>query len=167
GPARAGRIERLLAGGQSGAVAELGSGGAAELSFGRLRLFRGDRHLTWEPLVVSGGTGRKSAGGWRIGWSSEPAPVRLERMGSTNWFAPGKYLVRPWRPGDRIRPLGGVGRRLVVRCMQDAKIASGRRASWPVVEKDGTVVWVPGVSRSAEVVPAPGTRALRIDAAHR
>ncbi|NOT09537.1 MAG: tRNA lysidine(34) synthetase TilS, partial [Gemmatimonadales bacterium] len=55
GPARAGRIERLLAGGQSGAVAELGSGGAAELSFGRLRLFRGGRHLTCEPRVVSGG----------------------------------------------------------------------------------------------------------------
>ncbi|HEX7023589.1 MAG TPA: tRNA lysidine(34) synthetase TilS, partial [Gemmatimonadales bacterium] len=70
---------------------------------------------------------------------------------------------RPWRAGDRIRPLGGTGRRLVVRCMQDAGVPRSRRAGWPVVVADGVVVWVPGVCRGAERLPAPGAAATRID----
>jgi len=38
------------------------------------------------------------------------------------------------------------------------------RETWPVVEADGRVVWVPGVCRSADRVPAPGALALRVDA---
>lgn len=165
GPARAARIERLLATGRSGAVAELGAGFAAELSFGRLRLFREAVHRPqWGQTVLEGLSGALGLGPWRISWSEEPAPDRLERAQSTSWFAEGSYTVRPWRAGDRIRPLGGAGRRLVVRCMQDAKVPRSRRVGWPVLEHEGTVVWVPGVCRSADRIPAPGTSARRIDA---
>ena len=165
GPARARRVERLLGGGRSGAVAELGNGCAAELSFGRLRLFRSPAHpLPWEPAVIAGDAGELVAGGWRISWRPESAPERLERNPATSWFTPDSYSVRPWRAGDRIRPLGARGRRPVVRCMQDARIARSRRATWPVIEAAGTVVWVPGACRSAERVPAPGASAVRIDA---
>jgi tRNA(Ile)-lysidine synthase len=167
GPVRAARIERLLAGGRSGAVVQLGNGCAAELSFGRLRLFR-------EPVPagarfevpIEGASGANQAGSWRLAWRTEPAPQRLERRSTASWFSPGKYVVRPWKPGDRILPLGGSGRRLVVRCMQDAHVARHRRAGWPVVEHGGTIVWVPGVSRSDHAIPAAGEPALRIDADH-
>ena len=165
GPARAARIERLLVGGRSGAVAELGAGCAAELSFGRLRLFRNPAHqVPWAPVLLKGRSGELTVGGWRFSWRREPAPERLERDQPSSWFPEGSYLVRPWRAGDLLRPLGGTGRRLVVRCMQDAKIARSRRASWPVLEAGGQVVWVPGVSRSADRIPAPGAPALRVDA---
>jgi tRNA(Ile)-lysidine synthase len=165
GPARAARIERLLAKGQSGAVAELGAGCAAELSFGRLRLFRASGHpVPWEPVVLSGPSGDLRAGGWHLSWRREPAPERLVRNQPVSWFEEGSYVVRPWRAGDLLRPLGGTGRRLVVRCMQDLRIPRSTRAAWPVVEADGRVVWVPGVCRSADRVPAPGALALRIDA---
>ena len=165
GPERAARIERLLEGGRSGAVAELGSGYAAELTFGRLRLFRGVAHPTpWEPWVLTGRSGSADAGEWHFAWREEAAPDQLERNQPASWFTEGSYLVRPWRAGDRIRPLGGTGRRLVVRCMQDARIARSLRAAWPVVELAGTIVWVPAVVRSAEQVPAPRARVLRIDA---
>ncbi len=165
GPARAARIERLLVGGRSGAVAELGAGCAAELSFGRLRLFRGPAHpVAWAPVLLTGQSGNVQAGGWRVSWRREPAPDRLERNQLSSWFEEGPYTVRPWRAGDLLRPLGGTGRRLVVRCMQDARIPRSQRASWPVVEAGGRIVWVPGVSRSADRVPAPGAPALRIDA---
>ena len=171
GPMRATRIERLLAGGRSGAIVQLGQGCAVELSFGRLRLFREGRkeggHLGWEPLSIQGETGNLMAGDWHLSWSEENAPDRLERNASWSWFAPGNYRVRPWQPGDRVRPIGGKGRRLVVRCMQDARIARHERSSWPVVEAGETIVWIPGVCRSAEHLPAPGTPALRIDAHHR
>ncbi len=165
GPARSARIERLLGAGRSGAVAELGSGCAAELSFGRLRLVRGPAHpVPWVPLVLEGVSGELIAGTWRFSWRREPAPERMERNQPFSWFSDGSYLVRPWRAGDLLRPLGGSGRRLVVRCMQDAKILRSRRAEWPVVEAAGQVVWVPGVIRSAERVPVAGLLALRIDA---
>lgn len=165
GPARASRVEQLLRGGRSGAVAELGNGCAAELSFDRLRLFRSPAHpLPWEPAVIAEDAGELVAGGWRISWRREPAPERLERNPAASWFTPDSYSVRPWRPGDRIRPLGASGRRLVVRCMQEARIARSRRAGWPVIEAAGTLVWVPGACRSAERIPAPQTQAIRIDA---
>jgi tRNA(Ile)-lysidine synthase len=172
GPLRAARIERLLAGGRSGAVAQLGSGCAAELTFGRLRLFRGagsdsptgPARTDWSPVSIDTEAGQVELGAMRIRWSPEPAPPRLERTGMTSWFVPGTYRVRPWRPGDRIRPLGGVGRRLVVHCMQDARMARHVRATWPVVTAGETVVWVPGVCRSADALPAAGRPALRMDA---
>jgi tRNA(Ile)-lysidine synthetase-like protein len=165
GPARAARIERLLAGGRSGAVAQLGSGAAAELSFGRLRLFRAAaRSAPWEPVPLHPVPGSVRLGAWRVSWRREPAPERLERNQPSSWFAESSYVVRPWRPGDRIRPLGGAGRRLVVRCMQDARIARTERAEWPVVEAGGVVAWIPGVCRSADCLPVPGSLALRIDA---
>lgn len=165
GPARAARIERLLARGRSGAVAELGAGFAAELSFGRLRLFREAVHRPlWGQTACEGSSGTRHLGLWQISWHPEPAPDRLDRKQWASWFADGSYTVRPWRAGDRIRPLGGAGRRLVVRCMQDAKVPRSLRVGWPVIEVDGEVVWVPGVCRSAARIPAPGTLARRIDA---
>lgn len=165
GPARAARIQRLLNGGRSGAIVELGNGYAAELSFGRLRLFRGSAQpLPWDSAVLAGDEGALAAGDWRLVWRMEPAPERLERNPVSSWFPRGSYLVRTWREGDRIRPLGALGRRLVVRCMQDARIARSQRAAWPVIELGGTLVWVPGVCRSAEAIPIPHAQALRIDA---
>jgi tRNA(Ile)-lysidine synthetase-like protein len=108
--------------------------------------------------------GSLQLGPWRISWREEAAPERLDRRASSSWLAEGDYTVRPWRAGDRIRPLGGTGRRLVVRCMQDAKVPRSQRVGWPVIEASGEVVWVPGVCRSADRIPGPGARARRIDA---
>lgn len=164
GPARAARLERLVKSGRSGAVAELGAGCAAELTFGRLRLFRRPAQpSSWVPQELAGNAGQLSSGAWNLNWRQEPAPPRLDRNAPASWFEDGTYVVRPWKPGDTIRPLGGTGRRLVVRCMQDARIARSDRAAWPVLERAGTILWVPGVCRSAESIPAPGTAALRID----
>ena len=165
GPARAARIERLLARGRSGAVAELGAGFTAELTFGRLRLFRDPGHRPqWGGTPLGGPDGSLQLGPWRVSWREEAAPERLDRTASSTWLAEGSYTIRPWRAGDRIRPLGGTGRRLVVRCMQDAKVPRSQRVGWPVIEASGEVVWVPGVCRSAVRIPGPGARARRIDA---
>jgi len=164
GPKGAARIERLLAKGRSGAVAELGADGAAELSFDRLRLFRGALQ-PWNGVTVGDGdAGRVDIGEWTLEWRTEPAPARLERASEETWMTTGVYILRPFRPGDRIRPLGGPGRRLVVRCLQEARVARSRRAAWPVLEFDGVPVWIPGVCRSADRIPAPGTPALRLHA---
>ncbi len=165
GPARAARVLGLVHGGGSGGRVPLGRGAVAELAFGRLRLVAqpdpaGDR---WE---LGGEAGERVSGGWRFVWRWGPAPAVQVRDSRTAWFerSTAGLTVRPWRPGDRLRPLGGRGRRLLVRCFQDARVPRSSRAAWPVIEHAGVVAWIPGVCRSDLLVPAAGVEALRVDA---
>jgi tRNA(Ile)-lysidine synthase len=166
GPARAGRALRLAGGGGSGASVPLGEGWTAELAFDRLMVTRAppDGDIPTWPLQGAEGEGRW--GRWRVRWSREPAPERQERAGLAAWFAPGPLVIRAWSAGERLRPLGGTGRRLLVRCFQDARVPRSRRAGWPVLAGPSGVVWIPGVSRSDALLPEPGTEAVRVDAEH-
>ena len=54
--------------------------------------------------------------------------------------------VRPWRPGDRMRPLGLDGSKSLQDLFGDRKIPRERRDQLPVVVSDGEIAWVPGVA---------------------
>jgi tRNA(Ile)-lysidine synthase len=167
GPARAERLLELARHGGSGAVVPLGGEWKAELAFGRLRLLRSpaSEHLaSADSWSLEGDSGEGAWGGWRIRWSREPAPEFQARAALSAWFAPDALSVRRWLPGEKVRPLAGVGRRLIVRCFQDARIPRTRRSEWPVLARQEDVVWVPGVCRSDALLPARGTEALRVDA---
>jgi len=163
------RIHRLVRLGDTGRVLQLPETWRAELSFGRLRLFQEVVHppeaVADASVEVAGSSGRARLGAWEVCWGPDTAPSRLERAGTVSWFSPaGSYRIRFWAPGDRVRPLRGGGSRLVVRCMQDARVPRSERAGWPVLEQGGTIVWVPGVCRADEARPETGAPALRIDA---
>jgi tRNA(Ile)-lysidine synthase len=164
GPARAGRALALLAG-PSGRMVPLGQGWRAELAFDRLRLLPA-APSGWYQLVVQGTEGTAEWGEWRLRWRTESAPARQARAGLIAWFRPEPLGVRGWVPGDRVHPLAGAGRRLVVRCFQDARVPRSRRTRWPVLTGGESVVWVPGVCRSDALLPSPGAEALRVDAEH-
>jgi tRNA(Ile)-lysidine synthase len=164
GSARAGRLLRLAERGASGAAVELGDGWTGEIAFGRLLVTRAGRSVAPEEWVLDGCRGEGRWGAWRIRWSPATAPPSQERVASTAWVVPARLTVRSWTAGERLRPLGGTGRRLVVRCFQDARVPRSRRTGWPVVAGTDGIVWVPGVCRSDALLPAPGTEALRIDA---
>ncbi|HEU5171174.1 MAG TPA: tRNA lysidine(34) synthetase TilS [Gemmatimonadales bacterium] len=163
GPTRAERVLALLRDGESGARVPLGEGRIAELAFGRLRLARetGPAPEAWE---VRGDRGERRWGSWRFSWARGPAPHTQARTGRTAWFTPVPLVVRARRAGEKLRPLGGRGRRLLVRCFQEAHVPRSLRATWPVLEHAGAVVWLPGVCRSDLLVPEPGAEALRVDA---
>ena len=168
GPTRTARVLALAARGRSGATLELLAGWRVESAFGRVRFFRPCSGPVPAPLVLdSSGTGLGDGvwGRWCLTWRLEIAPPRQPRGGNHAWFVPGRLTVRAWRSGDRIHPLGGTGHRSVARCLQEARVPRSHRAGWPVLEAEGAVVWVPGVCRSAELVPPPGTEALRVDVA--
>ena len=168
GRAEVDRLELLLRQGHTGQTIDLRAGARAELSFGRLRLFRCPVHPTDGSTRLLGEAGRAEWGNWVLEWRPEVGVQPIERREWTTRVESGAdLLLREWRPGDRVRPLGGRGSRLVVRCMQDAKIARSRRPGWPVVEWNGQVVWVPGVCRADLLVPAPAEKATRIDASAR
>jgi tRNA(Ile)-lysidine synthase len=164
GPVRAARVLRLLDG-PSGRGVPLGQGWRAELAFDRLRLMRPALRRP-APLELGGRSGAGEWGEWRLRWRTEAAPGRQERDALTAWFRPEPLEVRAWAPGDRVFPLAGAGRRLVVRCFQDARVPRSRRAEWPVITGPDSVVWVPGVCRSDALLPTPGAEALRVDAEH-
>lgn len=163
GPVRAARILRLLSSGSSGAEIPLGSGWRAELAFGRLRLARAV-DAGEDPWVLQDGEGERSWGRWRLRWRPDTAPERQERAAFVAWFDAEPLRVRGWQPGDRVRPLAGAGRRLVVRCFQEGRVPRRERAGWPVVVHGDAVVWVPGVCRSDALLPAGGAEAVRVDA---
>ena len=114
--------------------------------------------------MVAGNTGgRARFGTFRVEWSAEPAPERVARGDWTTWIAGGAWEVRPLRPGDSLVPLGGVGHRPLRRLLMEARVPRSARPSYPVVSRGATILWVPGICRSAAGVPAPGTRAVRLD----
>jgi tRNA(Ile)-lysidine synthetase-like protein len=163
GTGRAGRILDLARRGRSGTKLELGGGWSACLDFDRLTLARDVRAVPAQ-AVLEGPSGSAQVGRWTLRWRVETAPSRQERASRAAWVLPARYEIHTWRAGDLVRPLGGVGRRLVVRCMQDRQVPRRERAGWPVITHERVVVWVPGVCRADVQVPADGVEALRIDA---
>jgi tRNA(Ile)-lysidine synthase len=166
GPGRAARAWRLALSGVSGREVALGRGWRAELAFGRLRIVRDAARPVGGVLTLAGERGEEWWGGWRIAWRPDTAPHRQDRSSHTAWFSADGLVVRSWVPGDKMRPLAGAGRRLVVRCFQDARVPRRSRAEWPVLAASDAVVWIPGVCRSDALLPLAGAEALRVDVEH-
>src|SRR5208337_3923096 len=61
--------------------------------------------------------------------------------------ATGELIVRNFRPGDRIAPIGMIGHRKVKDIFVDNKLAIGKRATFPIVELKGAIAWLPGIVR--------------------
>lgn len=163
GPSRIGRVLGLLEDGGSGSRVPLGGGWVAELTFGRLHISR-TAALEAGPWALEGGRGQGSWGRWHFRWELARAPEHQDRVGLSAWFTPDLLTVRAWTPGEKVKPLGGTGRRLIVRCFQDVRVPRTRRGSWPVLAQNDDIIWIPGVCRSDARLPARGTEALRVDA---
>ncbi len=56
----------------------------------------------------------------------------------------GPLVLRRRRPGDRFRPVGAPGSRLLQDFFVDRKVPRGLRDAWPVLATPSAVVWVPG-----------------------
>ncbi|HEY3012684.1 MAG TPA: tRNA lysidine(34) synthetase TilS [Gemmatimonadales bacterium] len=164
GPARAARVVTLLGSGNSGARVPLGTSWTAELAFGRLRIHAGRPEGTATPWSMNGPRGEGVWGRWQFRWERATTPAHQERVGLSAWFTLDPLTVRGWLPGERLKPLGGAGRRLVVRCFQEERVPRSRRGSWPVLAQRGDLIWIPGVCRSDLRLPSAGTEALRVDA---
>jgi tRNA(Ile)-lysidine synthase len=56
--------------------------------------------------------------------------------------------IRSFQPGDRIRPFGMQGTQKIKKLFIDRKIPSARRHKIPLLESQGSIVWVAGIRRS-------------------
>lgn len=163
GAGRQSAILRLVQGQRSGAEVWISQALTVELAFGRLH-FRpsapidlGEQSLPTE--------GEHVHGNHRLDVTRRSADVLPERSSDETWLALGAYRVRPPRPGDRIHPIGGTGRRSVTLLLAEANVPAGQRRSWPVVvlgTDPATIVWIPGICRSTVNVPGVGEEALHV-----
>lgn len=67
-------------------------------------------------------------------------------------------LLRHWKPGDRIRPLGGKGSKKISDLLSDKKVPLHKKRNIMVLESDGEIVWVAGIRTNETVKITPVTR---------
>jgi tRNA(Ile)-lysidine synthase len=133
------RLPEILALDREGTrTLDLGGGLRAVVEYGRLRFDRGPHPAPAATVLpvpgsVAYGGGRltceESADG---GFDADSLGERLD--------------VRPWRAGDRMRPLGLGGSRTLQDLFTDRKVPRERRPALPVVVARGEIAWVPGVA---------------------
>jgi tRNA(Ile)-lysidine synthetase-like protein len=132
-------------------------------SFDRLELARStgaSGEIVDVPLLVPGierGMGEAEVGGRRIRveWGTGEAPVaaRLEAFDPDALRFP--LRLRAWSPGDRMRL--GYGTKKIVKLLAEARMPREERHRVAVlVDRDGRVLWVPGLARGVDAVPVPG-----------
>jgi tRNA(Ile)-lysidine synthase len=71
----------------------------------------------------------------------------------------GPLILRSWQPGDAYRPHGRRQRRKLKSMFLADRIPVRERASWPVLESAGRVVWARGMPPAAEYCAGKVTRA--------
>ena len=109
-----------------------------------------------EPFMVRLGQGRTEVPATNFSFEATMIDRASAAIPSTRFEAlfdaseaGGNLIVRDFRSGDRIVPLGMRGHRKVQDIFVDNKIAPARRASFPVVELKGFIAWLPGLVRGS------------------
>jgi tRNA(Ile)-lysidine synthase len=68
-------------------------------------------------------------------------------------------VLRNWRPGDRMRPVGHRNAHKLKRLLNKKRINRWQRDGWPVLTSGGVLVWARGFPIAAEFVADERTRA--------
>lgn len=100
--------------------------------------------------------------GWHVEASrvGAPSPSELSNSGRNVAYiaCDDMMVVRYPRAGDRMQPFGMEGHKKLSDIFIDRKIPKRRRATIPVVEVDGEIVWVVGVAASEKSRVTGGSR---------
>ncbi len=157
------------AGGRAEEIAALSDRGTAMLDVGNgLRAIAEYGALRFEPLGAGPGgrwpgaavvlpiPGSVSFGRSRCAASSPSR--RASRGCSTVPRSGSKLVVRSWRPGDRMAPLGLGGTKSLQDLFTARRVPRLERGAVPVVESGGEIAWVAGVATSERFKVTPATR---------
>ncbi len=112
----------------------------------------------------------KAGGGLRAEEMENVTPGRAKRIaarGKAEAFDSDRLrlplIVRPIRQGDSIIPFGRRGEKKLKEILIDRKIPREERWGRPAVcDSEGTILWVPGVIRSAHAPVTSATRCAKI-----
>ena len=101
--------------------------------------------------------GRAEFGGWVFSTEradERPIPSPLGRWVAVIDEAPGPLVVRAVDPGDTIPMADGSKR--VVDALREAGVPASLRPTWPVLERDGTMLWLVGARLASQAAAAAG-----------
>ncbi len=73
-----------------------------------------------------------------------------------------RFTIRPWRRGDRFRPFGMNGTRLVSDLISDAKLTPRQKQDLRLLTRDDEILWVIGHRAAAPYAVTPATRRVLI-----
>jgi tRNA(Ile)-lysidine synthase len=161
---RAGQIMRLALMPEGGEV-DLGHGVTAICEGGLIRFetaSEADAAPTPTPLRVPGSC---RFGQWEVRAELRAGPLQPAGpdLATLDAEALGDELVvRTWREGDRMRPLGMSGTKTLQDLFTDRGIPRSLRHRLPVVTAAGRVVWVAGVAVSEDFRLAPDAREVAV-----
>jgi tRNA(Ile)-lysidine synthase len=154
--ARAAEIWRLV-NEPEGGVVELGGGVEAHAEHGHVRFTLGPRaEAPEEVLTVPGSC---VFGTWEVRAELEAGvpPADGPDLAVVDPAALGRsVLVRAWRDGDRMHPLGLGGTKSLQDLFTDRKVPRSLRHTLPVVAANDRIVWIAGVAVSEEFAAKPG-----------
>ena len=120
---------------------DLGGGLRAVAEYGTLRLTRTRESPPPDPVTLPI-PGQVRFGSWEIEATlSGPGDVAVSASALG-----GSAMVRAWREGDRMRPVGLEGTKTLQDLFTDRKVPRALRRTLPVVEAGGRIVWVAGVA---------------------
>jgi tRNA(Ile)-lysidine synthase len=148
---------RVAEEGTTGARAALPGGIALRVGYGALLVSTGEPPAAYpqlagtEPISLPTPGAGALANGWRLVATPVTAvDLPAIRAAAGPWTATvaldenAALVVRPRRPGERIRPLGLGGSASLKKVMIDRKIPAAARARWPLVATAEHPVWLVG-----------------------
>jgi tRNA(Ile)-lysidine synthase len=128
-------------GGHGTRALDLGGGLRAVAEYGTLRFTRARESPPPDPVPLPI-PGQVRFGSWEIEATlSAPGDVAVSASALG-----GSAVVRAWREGDRMRPVGLEGTKTLQDLFTDRKVPRALRRTLPVVEAGGRIVWVAGVA---------------------
>ena len=153
-----------------GGVVELGGGAEARIEHGHVRIAAASEGAAPSATTLAV-PGRCRFGGWEVRaelreGGAEPAGL------DAAYLDPGALsetlVVRSWRQGDRMRPLGLGGTKSLQDLFTDRKVPRSLRRTLPVVTSEGRIAWIAGVAVSEEfAAPSDSPRAAVLVATKR
>jgi tRNA(Ile)-lysidine synthase len=156
-PGAGGRADELAALSARGtAMLDIGCGLRAVAEYGELRFERLGSDPGPPAPVRLAIPGTVSFGGFEVRCeigppAREPGVLDRDALGS-------ELLVRSWRAGDRMAPLGLGGTKSLQDLFTAQRVPRLDRAGLPVVEAGGEIAWVAGVATSERFKVTDGTR---------
>jgi len=135
----------------------------AKLAGGVLQVFRKRRVERIEVVREIEAPGRTAVP--ELGVELEASLVPAETRPESRWEAvvdpakiAGRLIVRTWRPGDSMIPLGMTGHKKLQDLFTDRKVPRDERVRVPVIADDEKIVWVAGLAVSEEAKVTGGAR---------
>jgi tRNA(Ile)-lysidine synthase len=148
-------LRSLALDGRAGQRRELANGLTGERTHRELR------------MTVGGGTGERgsmqvyvieipgeiAAPQWGIRMTislTVPSHASISSAGAAAAPSSRRAVLRPWKPGDRVRLRHSGSLRKVKEVLERMHISGPARAHWPVVELDDRIIWMQGVELDPE-----------------